>query len=436
MSHDHDLSRSVLYQKEDKTIVLIDIPCSISEAQGTADNRCTDVLYSSPPLDKPYPSIEPRSHKAKQAVEARLPTDNSSQQSFPQGLLAQGLAHIRAEYHGDFCFERMILPSMSMSRKRRRSKSGTPRPVGESNEESETRGGSIERGSFAQHILEPRELLILPASATLAGYEVARTLDIANSVVSNPFTRPARLTSVGSARGYRIPPLSTFMLSKVGTREAHLFSNSAYKLLPEPSMSAAPGQFDFILLDPPWDNKSARRSNRYQTRRNADEDPMEVLQNILGKHLAPGGLVSCWTTNNKVVRDTALRAFESWGVELVEEWAWLKTTVKGDPICAIDGIVRRPYEILLIGRSVDLAIPDLERPIDDEPVRYRLIVGVPDLHSRKPCLKMLVEPLMKDSSDYRALEIFARNLTAGWWSWGNEVLKYNWEGHWTTAKPR
>ncbi len=38
---------------------------------------------------------------------------------------------------------------------------------------------------------------------------------------------------------------------------------------------------------------------------------------------------------------------------------------------------------------------------------------------------------MPDPSDYQALEIFARNLTAGWWSCGDEVLKFNWEGCWT-----
>lgn len=32
---------------------------------------------------------------------------------------------------------------------------------------------------------------------------------------------------------------------------------------------------------------------------------------------------------------------------------------------------------------------------------------------------------------YRACEIFGRNLTEGWFTWGDEALKFNWEGHWT-----
>lgn len=162
---------------------------------------------------------------------------------------------------------------------------------------------------------------------------------------------------------------------------------------------------------------------------------MDVLQGMLGKHIAPDGLVACWITNKKRVRDGVLQVFQAWGVELVEEWAWLKTTIHGDPISPIDGIMRRPYEILLIGRSTSSAIDGFEDSESDKPTKKRLIVGVPDIHSRKPCLKALIEPMMANRSDYRALEIFARNLTAGWWSWGDEVLKYNWEGYWMKAGP-
>ena len=62
---------------------------------------------------------------------------------------------------------------------------------------------------------------------------------------------------------------------------------------------------------------------------------------------------------------------------------------------------------------------------------YRFLVSVPGYHSQKPCLKEFIEPLLVDHTHYQALEIFARNLTAGWCSWGNEVLKYNWEARWT-----
>lgn len=46
----------------------------------------------------------------------------------------------------------------------------------------------------------------------------------------------------------------------------------------------------------------------------------------------------------------------------------------------------------------------------------------------------LVEPYLPVS--YRACEIFGRNLTEGWFTWGDEALKFNWEGHWTKEGDR
>ncbi|KAL8760939.1 MAG: hypothetical protein Q9184_002907 [Pyrenodesmia sp. 2 TL-2023] len=426
---------SILYQNEDKSISLIDIPRSISEAQGTASSPCTDLLYSSSPLEKPYPSIEPRSQKGKEEVKARLPLTGSSDPSFPQTLLIQGLARARAECRTEFCSERKLFPSDCTSRKRKRHKSEITKPIDESDEDAEQRSSCTQKAPIAPHAFESRNSLILPFSAIVDGYGVAQIADVANVVVSNPFEHPARLDGLDTTERYRIPPLSAFISSTIAQREASLFSKSAYKLLPEPSISAAPGQFDFILLDPPWDNKSARRSRQYRTQREAEEAPLEVLEDMLGKHIAPGGIVACWTTNKQSVRYSALQAFETWGVKLVEEWAWLKTTIHGEPICPINGVMRRPYETLLVGKHTDLSINQNDDVATDDPIRYRLIIGVPDFHSRKPCLKTLFEPMMKDRFNYRALEVFARNLTAGWWSWGDEVLKYNWEGYWAKVEP-
>ena len=60
-----------------------------------------------------------------------------------------------------------------------------------------------------------------------------------------------------------------------------------------------------------------------------------------------------------------------------------------------------------------------------------MIAAVPDVHSRKPCLKSLIEEAFEfKAGEYRALEVFARGLVAGWWSWGDECLRFQWEGWW------
>ncbi|MCJ1454814.1 hypothetical protein MMC28_005167 [Mycoblastus sanguinarius] len=208
-------------------------------------------------------------------------------------------------------------------------------------------------------------------------------------------------------------------MSRISESTATALSLAAISIHSSPTATAGPGQFDFVLLDPPWENRSVQRSGRYTTMR--ETDPMVVLQSILGQHLAHGALVACWVTNKPAARNIALEAFQAWDVDLVEEWAWLKTTLQGDPVTELEGLWRKPYEILLLGRKVSTQA-------HGDTLQRRVIVAVPDLHSRKPSLKALIESFMP--SRYRALEIFARNLTADWWAWGDEVLKYNWEGHW------
>jgi N6-adenosine-specific RNA methylase IME4 len=143
--------------------------------------------------------------------------------------------------------------------------------------------------------------------------------------------------------------------------------------------------------------------------------------------LAADGTVGLWITNKPAIRKLVLAAgglFAEWGAVLVEEWLWVKTTVGGEPVTAVGGVWRKPYEVFLLGRCGDAA--------QSVSVQRRVIFGVPDLHSRKPCFKTLLERFVLPPN-YEALEIFARHLTAGWHSWGNEVIMFNWEGYWVPS---
>lgn len=154
---------------------------------------------------------------------------------------------------------------------------------------------------------------------------------------------------------------------------------------------------------------------------------MTVLGSTLGPHIVSGGIVACWITNSATARAAAMQAFEAWDVEVVEEWCWLKVTRDGRPVTDIRGVWRKPYEGLLIGRK-QMSSEDGGRR---EELKRRVIVAVPDVHSRKPCVKQLVEEAFGlQEGRYRALEVFARNLTAGWWAWGDECLRFQWERWW------
>ena len=211
------------------------------------------------------------------------------------------------------------------------------------------------------------------------------------------------------------PPKSTLLQGDI-TQTLDVFKSSAPK-------------FNLIVLDPPWPNRSARRKQSYTISYGTSEIRALLSSIPFYDHLVDDGLIAVWVTNKPAFREMIVGQeglFAEWGVQLIEEWIWLKVTSKGELICAMDSTWRKPYEILLVGQRCE--------EILDEQVKRRVIVGVPDLHSRKPNLKTLFEGIMgNEEGRYEALEIFARNLTAGWWSWGNEVLKFQMEEHWAES---
>ncbi|KAI1351196.1 MT-A70-domain-containing protein [Xylaria sp. FL0043] len=183
-------------------------------------------------------------------------------------------------------------------------------------------------------------------------------------------------------------------------------------------------QFDLIVLDPPWPSRSVRRKSDSYTIVHSIEDAQDLLAQIpIPSHLKRDGLVAIWITNKAAITELLTAAggvLAQWGLEPVGEWIWLKVTSVGEPILDIESAWRKPWERLLIARKIGSHI--------SLPINRRVILGVPDVHSRKPNLRGLFEDIFP--KDYIGLEVFARNLTAGWWSWGNEVLFFQQRPHW------
>lgn len=242
------------------------------------------------------------------------------------------------------------------------------------------------------------------------------------------------------------------------------------------TFAAEAPQFDLVVLDPPWPNRSARRRRQGRKRKSRAGDDVDGADSPAGSHrgnggqdsgydtardmqalremleLIPvgaklagdgdsdgGGLVAVWVTNKAaceaLLTDPKRGVFRAWGVEPVAAWTWLKVTASGAPVVPVDALWRRPWERLLLARRPRPrggAAPDTALPA------HRVVVGVPDVHSRKPHLLPLLAPFVAPSTCRRAgngrlcgLEVFARNLTAGWWAWGNEALLFQHPSWWT-----
>jgi N6-adenosine-specific RNA methylase IME4 len=417
---DPSLSPCILYQTN--SVTLIDIPTSIAHAQHTNTNTTsTSSLISCSPLTTPYPNHEPKSESARQKLRQKMATENHHVYTT---LISSSLTALGQNYTGPWCLPRAVKtePENPLPQKRKVNDASleTESSVDdllEALSSDTTRSNSFRwRDLSNQHAADDS----LPKSSPWPKYlhnasDVARILDINSSSVPDP------------AKFY-IPPGAAFYLGNCSaSRPFHMAVKDVAK--------DTPRRFHVVLMDPPWPNASVRRTEKsgksaYQVASTIWDIRQLIFDMDVDLLLADQGIVAIWITNNPAVRHLVLGEdglFESWDVQLEEEWLWIKTTAEGEPVSSVDALWRKPYEVLLIGRKAHATTSDQQNETHE--VERRVIVGVPDLHSRKPCLKPLFNRFMVDptstSTNQRVLECFSRYLVAGWWSWGNQVIKFN-----------
>ncbi|NXV10834.1 METL4 protein, partial [Cepphus grylle] len=204
---------------------------------------------------------------------------------------------------------------------------------------------------------------------------------------------------------YLVPPKSSFLLSDISCLQPLLNYKKKY---------------DVIVIDPPWENKSVKRSNRYSYL-----SSWQIKQIPVPALAAPDCLVVMWVTNRqKHLRFVKDELYPHWSVKTLAEWHWVKITRAGEFVLPLDSLHKKPYEVLVLGRVQGDVKEALRKPEDVLPIpEHKLIVSIPcSLHSHKPPLTAVLAEFIKP--DVECLELFARNLQPGWTSWGNEVLKF------------
>ncbi|KAF7213455.1 N(6)-adenine-specific methyltransferase METTL4 [Nothobranchius furzeri] len=235
----------------------------------------------------------------------------------------------------------------------------------------------------------------------VTGESCASHVDLFSQVTENKQGYAVVVPLMGEE--YVIPPNAAFLLSDF-TRLQPLVQCGR--------------RFDLIVIDPPWENKSVKRSRRYSFL------PSSQLKRLPIPSLASQDcLVVTWVTNRpshlRFVHD---ELYPHWGVQVLADWFWVKVTTSGEYVFPIDSQHKKPYEILVLGRycSADTSRKPSEIPkIEDKCV----IVSVPSaLHSQKPSLSEVLRPFV--GAEAECLELFARSLQPRWTSWGNEVLKF------------
>jgi len=135
---------------------------------------------------------------------------------------------------------------------------------------------------------------------------------------------------------FAIPQNCAFMLSDI----------AEFQTLVDYIQCSKSGKYDCIVLDPPWENRSAIRSHKYHWLSEYD-----ILKIPLPELCNSGCLVVVWVTNKVRFADFVKDVlFPSWGVEIVGEWHWIKVTKSGELVFDLDSLHKKPYELLLLGR--------------------------------------------------------------------------------------
>ncbi|CAN0922087.1 Methyltransferase-like protein 2 [Linum grandiflorum] len=209
------------------------------------------------------------------------------------------------------------------------------------------------------------------------------------------------------SRKYVIPRESCFYMSDLGQIRS---------LIPADTSSG----FNLILIDPPWENASAHQKLMYPTL------PSRYFLSLPIKQLvhSDGALVALWVTNRERLRRfVEEELFPSWGVTYAATIFWLKVKPDGSLTSDLDLFHHRPYECLLLGycdgKGGGSELLQKMGPIED-----KIVISIPGDYSRKLPVGELVQKHVPSSGTPRCIELFAREMMAGWTSWGNEPLRF------------
>lgn len=107
-------------------------------------------------------------------------------------------------------------------------------------------------------------------------------------------------------------------------------------------------QYSTILLDPPWPNKSVKRSKSYNTMFQLEDLCDLPIENIISKN----GIVIIWLTNNPKVHSFIDELFENWDLKKLVIFHWLKITKNFLPVVNFSNH-KIPFESFIIATKKD-----------------------------------------------------------------------------------
>ena len=170
-------------------------------------------------------------------------------------------------------------------------------------------------------------------------------------------------------------------------------------------------KYKIIYADPPWSYKDkALAGNRGACCKYPDMN-IEDIKNLPVKDIADDDCVLfLWVTFPKL--NECFEVIKNWGFEYkTNAFTWVKKYRNGDNFMGMGRWTRANAEVCLLATK--------GKPKRINAGIRQIIESVPEKHSKKP--NIVRDKIVELCGDLPRIELFARNQTDKWDSWGNEV---------------
>jgi N6-adenosine-specific RNA methylase IME4 len=161
---------------------------------------------------------------------------------------------------------------------------------------------------------------------------------------------------------YIIPPNCSFMISDFNLLKDYLIKLDM--------------RFDLIVMDPPWENKSVKRSGKYECL-----DHYELFKIPVNRVLAQRGYFCIWVTNSAKLHNFVLNVYaKDLGLVRVSTIVWVKVTTKGEYVIPIHSTHRKTYEVCYVFRKISDSSPQVHPTNTVGPQVHPTNTVVPQVH--------------------------------------------------------
>ena len=170
-------------------------------------------------------------------------------------------------------------------------------------------------------------------------------------------------------------------------------------------------KYKIIYADPPWSYKDKALAGNRGACCKYPVMNIEDIKNLPVKDIADDDCVLfLWVTFPKL--NECFEVIKNWGFEYkTNAFTWVKKYRNGDNFMGMGRWTRANAEVCLLATK--------GKPKRINAGIRQIIESVPDKHSKKP--NIVRDKIVELCGDLPRIELFARNQTDKWDSWGNEV---------------